>query len=106
MCSLPWNQTTPSGYFGEIAFMLVCGQTHLITTCSPLMLFISMCIHHQIFYEIFDYSIDNWNGLDANENDEKFLCDRIRFHATVKKYGTKSFVLKESFESHRIVFIF
>lgn len=51
-----------------------------------LLLFVAICLHNQAFSEMFDQSIDKWNGRKGkNQNDEKFLCDLMRFHLTVKE---------------------
>lgn len=71
LSSLPWNQMTFSGYFGEIAFSTVICPISLIVNGA--------------FYDIFEHSIDKWNHLDKNLCDESFICDRIRFHVPIKR---------------------
>lgn len=51
-----------------------------------LLLFVAICLHNHAFSEIFEHSIDKWNRRKGkNQNDEKFLCDLMRFHLTVKE---------------------
>lgn len=50
-----------------------------------LVFFISMCIYHQAFYEIFENLIDKWDSHDASPDDERFICDLIRFYVSIKE---------------------
>lgn len=78
--SFPWDQTTYVGYVTEIiaTVLIVCG--YLILNGIPLLLFISICLHHRAFYRVFKQKIDK-----IKQWDEIFLCDLVRFHASVKK---------------------
>lgn len=78
--SLPWNQTTPAGYFAEMCVSILFSYVYLILTGIPLLLFISMCIHHQAFLEMFKH----WIGKSV-QCDAKLLCDLIRFHISAKE---------------------
>lgn len=73
------------GYFGESAFMMYFGETFVFAIGIMMLLFITICLHYQAFYEMFVHTIEKWNPLAANQNDESFLCDLIHFHATVKE---------------------
>lgn len=53
-----------------------------------------ICLHYQAFYEMFVYTIEKWNPLAANQNDESFLCDLIHFHATVKEWDSLLLFMK------------
>lgn len=83
--SLPWNQNTLLGYFGESLFIMICGIWHIFAIGVMMLFYISMCIHHHAFYEMIRNSLDKWNQRDENENDVKFVCDQIRFHITIKE---------------------
>lgn len=83
--SLPWNQTTILGYFGEICFTVIASETYLIVTGVFLILFISICNHHQAFYDIFKQSIN-----ECNRHDEKFIRGLIQFHISTKRYPSHS----------------
>lgn len=78
--SLPWNQRTPAGYATDVCFVAGFSYEYFILNGVPLVLFISICLHHQAFYKMFKHSIDNSSQYDA-----KLLCDLIRFHILVKK---------------------
>ena len=84
--SLPWNQTTLLGYFGESTFMMFSGETFVYANGIMMLIFISICIHHLAFYEMLKYSIEKWNRLKKNQNDERFICNQIHFHNTVKEW--------------------
>lgn len=78
--SLPWNQATNMGYFGE---MLLCTFTctgYLISNGIPLVLFLSLCVHHQAFAKIFKHKSNKSVKCDA-----KMLCGLINFHISAKE---------------------
>lgn len=67
--------------------VVICiGGVILVGFGVVLLLFVAICLHNQAFSEIFEHSIDKWNRRKGkNQNDEKFLCDLMRFHLTVKE---------------------
>lgn len=79
--SLPWDQSSYVGYFGEIFFTILFAYGYLILHGVSLILFISMCLHHRAFSEIFKRLIDA-----ARQCDENSLHDLIGFHLTAKEY--------------------
>lgn len=83
--SVPWNQSTLSGYIGEENFICYCGGTYMVSDGVILLLFISICTHHQAFYDVFANTIDQWNRRDANQNDEQFIFDLMRFDILIKE---------------------
>lgn len=87
--SLPWDQSTLIGYFGEISFNVIVGVTYFISNGVMMLLYISICIHHQTFYEMMEHSINKWTSSDKNErNTEKFLRNLICFHISAKELST------------------
>lgn len=83
--SLPWDQETPLGYFGEICISMICIEAYLLDNGALVLLFISMCLHHQAFYKMFQHSLLKLNRPDKNRNDKKHICNLIRFHISVKE---------------------
>lgn len=83
--SLPWNQTSLLGYFGEITSVMTFTGVYLILNGTFLLLFTSICLHHRAFYKIIKQSIDKLNLSEEHRCDAKFLCDLIRFHITIKE---------------------
>lgn len=79
--SLPWNQMTDAGYVGEVCYSIGIGYAFLLINGTPLLFFISVCIHHQAFRKMFTAFIGN-----ADQCDEKTVCELIRFHTTTKEY--------------------
>lgn len=79
--SLPWNQHTLIGYFGETFATLLIGEAYGIANGSLLLLFVSLCMHHQAFYQMFQYSTSKLESRNAQEQ----LCKLIRFHSSVKE---------------------
>lgn len=86
LSSLPWNRTTFLGYLGEIVFTALLGLSYMTVNGVVLTLFISICYHHLAFYTIFKQSIDRYK-----RRDERFLCDLIRFHISIKRYSCTAF---------------
>lgn len=74
--SVPWNQTTLIGYLGEEFTILSGGGAYMVGLGVVLLLFVSICMHHQTFCKIFEHMIDESNCREKeNRNDERFLCD-------------------------------
>lgn len=69
------------GYFGEIFITMAFAYGYLIIHGISLILFISMCLHHQAFSKIFKHTIEKTKECHA-----KFLRDLIGFHLTAKEY--------------------
>lgn len=86
MLSLPWNQTTAIGYFSETCLGAMIGYA-LVTRSGCLQIFfISMCLHHRAFRQIFDHSLQKFNrSVKKKPESAKFLCKLIRLHILVKE---------------------
>lgn len=78
--SLPWNQSTPTGFFVELCVTMEVGYEYIMVNGTPLLFFISMCIHHQAFYQMFQHLTN-----EAKLCDEKIICDLIRFQLSAKE---------------------
>lgn len=86
--SLPWNQTTFSGYFGELGLVVSDTTGFMLVNGTLLLLFIQICMHHQAFSKVFNNAIAKTNqSIDTNGKrcNHRFLCDLIQFHLSVKK---------------------
>lgn len=80
-CSWPWNQATFMGYVGEIVAIITGCALYLLVGGIVLLLFISICLHHQAFHKLFEHLVYH----KSKKCDKVFLCDLIRFHITVKE---------------------
>lgn len=80
--SVPWNSTTPIGYFGETFITIGGAQSYILIAGTFALLFVSICSYHQAFYEIFRNSI---RQADQKGVDKELLCKLIRFHISAKK---------------------
>lgn len=78
--SLPWNQTTYLGYFAELLLLIPLAYGYMIINGTFLLLFISICMHHQAFHKMFKQSTNRTDKCDS-----KFLCDLMRFHVLAKE---------------------
>lgn len=85
LCRLPWNQNTLLGLCGEFGFGLLYGVTYCIVSWSFSLLFISICMHHMAFYEVFRYSIQKLNVPVKNRENAEFLRKIINFHRSIKR---------------------
>lgn len=66
-------------------FNLVVPQTYLFVNGIVLALFISVCVHHRAFFDIFNHLVSKWDFHNADRCDENFLCNLIRYHVTIKQ---------------------
>lgn len=83
---MPWDQSEiPLGYAGDLFVEVLIGEAYMIFNGSFLLLFISICLHHQAFYKIFQIALRKLDFSDANRSDETTLCQLIRFHILVKE---------------------
>lgn len=83
--SLPWDTTTLTGYIGEIIFDINLAEAFYIATGVLLLLFMSICLHHRAFYKRFQHSLRALDQPNEIENIDKFICDLIRFHISIKE---------------------
>lgn len=82
--SLPWNRTTPIGYLVYGCSFVAVIEGYFLANGALLILFVSICVHHEAFYEQFQYVIGKLDKDDAKRNNERVLCDLIRFHNITK----------------------
>ena len=85
LLSLPWDQSTISGYLSEMFFGFNIGEGYLFINGTILLLFMSMCMHHRAFYKMFKHLTDQWNRPHRSIDEKMFLCHLIRFHISVKE---------------------
>lgn len=88
--SLPWNQKTPIGYTIEIIHTLITTQCYYSFNGLFLLLFITICLHHQAFYKISQHAIEIWEQPDNKINDKMFLRDLIQFHVITKTWFSQT----------------
>lgn len=91
---LPWNQTTPIGYFGEIWLSTWFAGCYFFMNGVVFLLFISMCLHHQAFYRMLKHSLNAFDYPNEKRNDKRMLCKLIRFYNTVREWVTHFFQKK------------
>lgn len=83
--SLPWDQSTPWGYFGETCFNILLAISYLIFNGPILMLFIFIALHFRAFYEMFRHSLQELDQSKGNGNKKRILIKLIRFHVSAKE---------------------
>lgn len=83
---LPWDQTTPIGYFGEICIALLHGQMILAVDNQVLLIFVFLCKNNFAFTEMFANFIDQFGRIHGMQQ----KCDSIRklvdFHNDIKRF--------------------
>lgn len=83
--SMPWDQTTPIGFFFEWLFDLIGGEMYWLGCATLLLLFVSFSMHHHAFCVMFRHLSTKMNVSDNTRNEKFILLDLIHFHITVKK---------------------
>lgn len=82
---MPWNQETSLGYLAEICLDVNQAVNYLFVIGIELVLFISLCLHHQAFYKMFQFFLRKFDCTDPKQNNQEILCELIRFHVMVEK---------------------
>lgn len=85
MPSLPWNQNDLIGYFGEMCFSVMAANFYMSFNGAIEIIFVSMCLHHRAFLNMFQHYLLIFDTSDEHRNDEIHLCNLIRFHIMVKR---------------------
>lgn len=84
--SLPWDQMTLRGYFGEIGFSLGIVAASLTSNNMFLVLFVSICFFHRAFYEIFEHLIEKFKWQSGqDQSGQRLIYNLIRFHVSTKE---------------------
>lgn len=83
---LPWNQSTFLGYFVEIFGGILYSEGYYLQNGVLLLLFLSICIHHQAFYKMFQYLTVELNHDDGNRCVQKHMGKLVRFHVSAKEW--------------------
>lgn len=69
--------------------MVMTSGTYFVAIGIIFVLFVSLCVHHQAFDEMFEQAIDQWDAMKTNErnqcNHEHFLRDLIEFYTSTKE---------------------
>lgn len=78
------------GYIGEITVDIDLAETYYTTNGTFLLLFISICLQHQAFYKMYQYSVSKWDQAGKDGSYEKFLRNLIRSHITTKEWVTRT----------------
>lgn len=83
--SLPWNQKTFAGYVAEICLSVVLVMFYMFFNGFYFLFFISICLNHQAFYQMFQHYLQDFNQSDGETIDKKLLCKLIRFQTTAQE---------------------
>lgn len=84
--SVPWDQTTVLGYFGEVIFLNCTIGPIFTLNATVLILFISMCLYHQAFYKMFNHVLNELNSCKKVRFAEQTICDLINFRMLIQKW--------------------
>lgn len=95
--SLPWDQTTPLGYFGEMCFSIMNLEAFWIVGGQILLLFIFVCRNNFIFAEMFVSFLNEFDQLENMQEKHIAIQNLIAFHTDVKRwYKTLCSILTQS----------
>lgn len=83
--SLPWDQTTPLGYFGEIWFTIINEQVFWIASSQVLLLFIFLCANNFAFSEMFAGFVDEFDQAKKKQMKYEAIRKIVDFNNDVKR---------------------
>lgn len=88
--SLPWDQTTLSGYFPTIAYATLFSAAYFILNAIFLAAFVVICLQFdslRIHYDNIISELNNLNKMADNHNAkiQKILSTAVEFHILMKK---------------------
>lgn len=86
--SLPWDQSTPLGYWAEFFYSAASGAAYLIAFYSMSLLFIGIVLHFGAFNKIYKHWFSQFGASVKNHTDSQLLCKLIKFNIMAKKYVT------------------
>lgn len=81
---LPWNQTTPIGYFFEMGFSIINLEAFWVVAGQILLIFIFMCRNNLIFAEMFVDYLNEFDHLENMQEKHKVIHKLIAFHTDIK----------------------
>lgn len=94
---LPWDSTTPSGYFWEIFLSTVYIETYYTVNGPVLLLFVSICMHNQAFYQMFSHAVREMDDLHDVRKEKAHIFYLVRFHVTIKEWVPSYFLIETIF---------
>lgn len=89
--SLPWDQHTPTAYIIEMFFNLFSLQIYTLISGVIMFLFISLCLYHRAFYQMFRQSAGELKTSDRKSYHKKYIFKLLQLHITTKKYVSHFF---------------
>lgn len=83
--SLPWDQQTPVGYFGEIIIAIALPEIFSVVLQMLLLLFISVCLHYFAFGEMFQEFVTEVDISSESHGQRESVRKLIAFHNQIKE---------------------
>lgn len=83
---MPWDQTTPLGYFGEIGFFIVNIELFWSISGEMFLFFIFLCENNFTFAEMYASFIDEFDQSEGMQEKCDLIRKSVDFHNDVKKY--------------------
>lgn len=83
--SLPWDQTTPIGYFGEICFSLLNVEAFWVVGGQILLLFVFICRNNFVFTEMFQSYLKEFEQSESTQEKHEIIRKIIAFHTDIKR---------------------
>lgn len=82
---LPFDQATFYGYVLEMCGTTAIGDAYYGVNGGVLVVYTSMCFHHQAFTKIFNHSISILDQCTQRKHAKEMLCDLIRIRMSVQR---------------------
>lgn len=83
--SLPWNQSTLLGYFGEVFFITATSVPYFTINAAVLILFISISKYHEQFYQMFSTITTGLNYSKGAKHEMETIRDLVNFRVLVQR---------------------
>lgn len=85
--SLPWDQTTPIGYCGEICFSILNIEVFWAVGAQVLLLFIFLCKNNFAFCAMFESFVNEFHKMKDMRKKHDAIRKLVNFHNNVKRYN-------------------
>lgn len=74
------------GYAAELCIDLITLTFYLIGYSCSVLFFISLCFYHRAFAKMIEHLVQKLHrNNDSDQDNEKLLCELIRFHISAKE---------------------
>lgn len=83
--SVPWNQSTLFGFFEDVLFCIIVAEAVFLFNGAFILLFISICWHHQAFDQMLQHSLIKFEHFNKKRDVKELICNFVNFHNAAKE---------------------